>query len=613
MRMIKGKHAKKNKFKINKIFLMIPIIIVVLITILLIHNNNLKQFNNYSKNYIKKNKLTKEIGKINHSSIYGISSIYYINYPKFSNNNLDSVIDSIKKSILGNTCKKCIIDYESYNSYDGVISVAFIETKMNKKKSIDYKKVYTVNLDSREEEKLKDTYIFIGKYESKITDYIDNYLNSNEKLKKNLKQQYKNVINKDTDYKYVLSKDGIVVYFNSDEIIKSKDIIKIVIPYDEMKDYLNIDTTISYKSIKEVKSTKEKFSDNKKVMYVKRLSNIYSSNSRNSDVINTIDKGKKVAVKKSSKNYSLIKYKNKDGYILNNYLSDEIVADKGYTDTNEVVYASEDIVIRKGINDTDEELVKLALGDSITRIGTSENGFSEVVYNNEKGFVKSSYLLLFKPNPNAYINIDKSKNINAKGGMVALTFDDGPNPSSTNRILDTLQKYNAVATFFDLGKLAVAYPDVVKRELSIGCEVGSHTYGHVNLNNLSAPAIKNEIESSKNAFISVLGKDVGLIRPPYGNANELVKANLPYPIINWNVDTLDWKTRNKDAIVNEVRKIDNLDGKIVLMHSIYETTADAVEVIVPELIKQGYQLVTVSQLAYYKCATLTPGKKYFGF
>ena len=65
MRMIKGKHAKKNKFKINKIFLMIPIIIVVLITILLIHNNNLKQFNNYSKNYIKKNKLTKEIGKIN--------------------------------------------------------------------------------------------------------------------------------------------------------------------------------------------------------------------------------------------------------------------------------------------------------------------------------------------------------------------------------------------------------------------------------------------------------------------------------------------------------------------------------------------------------------------
>ena len=111
----------------------------------------------------------------------------------------------------------------------------------------------------------------------------------------------------------------------------------------------------------------------------------------------------------------------------------------------------------------------------------------------------------------------------------------------------------------------------------------------------------------------LLGHDVSLLRPPYGNANDLVKSNIPYPLIHWNVDTLDWKTKNKDAIISEVRKIDNLDGKIVLFHSIYETTADAIEVIVPELINQGYQLVTISEMAYYKGETLNPGQKYYGF
>ena len=613
MERIKGKHVMKKKFKFNVLYIIIPIIIIIFLILLLLHDSCLKKLNSYSKKIISHDKLTKEVGKASSISKYRINKAYYINYPKFSDDNLDLIITDMTGDFSNNVSKKSVIDYESYNSYDGVISVAFIENKINKKNKRYYKEVYVLNLDPREKEVLKDSYIFVGDYKSKITEYVDNYLNSNDKLKSKLKKRYKKVVNKKHDYKYVLNKDGVIVYFNSNEIANSKDIIKIVIPYDDIKDYINIDTNKTYKKVKDIKEKKEKFTDNKTDKYVKRLSNVYEKSSRNSKLLGTIDKGVKISVSKMSDNYSLIKYNNKKGYILNRYLSDEIVADKDYIDVNEVVYASEDIIVRKGISNNDEELVHLAIGDSITRIGISNNGFSEVVYNNEKGFVKSNYLSLVKPDLNVYINVDKNRNINARGGMVALTFDDGPSPSSTNRILNTLEKYHAVATFFDLGKLVVAYPDVVKREISIGCEVGSHTYSHVNLNNLNAAGIKSELESSKNAFVSVLGHDVGLIRPPYGNANEFVKSNIPYPLINWNVDTLDWKTKNKDAIVNEVRKIGNLDGKIVLMHSIYETTADAVEVIVPELINEGYQLVTVSELAYYKGATLTPGVKYFGF
>ena len=111
----------------------------------------------------------------------------------------------------------------------------------------------------------------------------------------------------------------------------------------------------------------------------------------------------------------------------------------------------------------------------------------------------------------------------------------------------------------------------------------------------------------------LLGHDVSLVRPPYGNANALVQANVPYPLIHWNIDTLDWKSRNKEAILKEVRAIENYDGKIILMHSIYLTTADAVEVIVPELINKGYQLVTISEMAYYKGVDLKPGQKYYSF
>ena len=624
-----GRHArkvnKKGKFLI-RISIVLMVFIVLFIIQTLFFNNKLSEMKKVSKKYFKNNEYTKEVGTIKNNAKFNLTKSYYIRYPKFKydeiNKEISNIVNkSIKKdvtkglisgfkSIIHNDYVYNIVDYESYLAPDGIIGISFINSKVNKKGKVISENVYTINLDINQG-KLKDTYVFVKGYKDAFTKYIDNYLNSNEDLKNKLSSKYKDIINKDNSYKYLLTKDSILVYFDSNEILKNnKKVLKISIPYNEVDNILNIDYNNIIK-LKDIKKINEEFKDNTKEMYVKRLSNIYKDSNKNSEVITTIDKGNKVSVVKSSENYSLIKYNKKGGYILNKCLSDDIVADSGYIDTLETVYATEEISIKKSIKDDAEELVKLAFGDSITRIGTNDDGWSEVVYDNQKGFIKSSYLSLIKPS--RHINIDKNKNINAKGGMVALTFDDGPNPSSSGRILDTLEKYHAVATFFDLGKLVLAYPDVVKREEALGCEVGSHSYDHPNLNNLGVEGIQAQVTNSRNAFVSVLGHDVDIMRPPYGNANDLVKANIPYPLINWNVDTLDWKSRNKDAIVNEVRKIGNLDGKIILMHSIYETTADAVEVIVPELINEGYQLVTVSELAYYKGAELSPGVKYFGF
>lgn len=625
----KGKHAKKIAIRKKRIVLVSILVFILLLFIisLFIKNNQLSKIKKHAELYTEKYKLEKNIGNLKSLSKRGMIKSYYINYPKFNNKNLNLIIDKQKKRLINGINSKSIsnkisdlkenkvsydlVDYESYFGPDGIIGIAFKKYEIDTKNKKMTESVITINIEKNEKQELKPTYLFVGNYKSKITDFIDNYLNSDENIKKKLKKNYKDFINKDADYNIVIGNDSIYVYFDSNEILKDDSSLKISIPFSEINDILNFDVDTRYKNIKEIKNNKEIFKDNKKKMYVKTLSNFYKKYNKNSDLIGSLNKGIEVEAVKSSEKFSKVKYKSQYGYILNKCLSDDIVADNGYTDVLETVYASEDIIVRKKADDEGEELTKLAFGESITRIGTSSNGWSEIVYDNKKGFIKSNYLSL--TNPTTKINIDKNKNIDAHGRMVALTFDDGPNPSSTNRILDTLEKHHVVATFFDLGKLVKNYPDVVKREESIGCEVGSHTYDHPNLNNLSIEGIKVQINNSKDAFISVLGHDVSLLRPPYGNANDLVKSNIPYPLIHWNVDTLDWKTKNKDAIISEVRKIENLDGKIVLFHSIYETTADAIEVIVPELINQGYQLVTISEMAYYKGETLNPGQKYYGF
>lgn len=280
-----------------------------------------------------------------------------------------------------------------------------------------------------------------------------------------------------------------------------------------------------------------------------------------------------------------------------------------------LVYAITKINIRKEDSEKSAVIGKINAEESATLIKSQDNGWCKVKYNNKEGFIYSKYLTTEKPEEAEHNEIDTEiinpRKLDKNKPMVVLTFDDGPNPVSTPIILDTLEKYNARATFFDLGSLMENNSKIVKREEKIGCEVASHTYSHKNLNTLSENEVLEEQEKTDEQMQKILGHTSKLIRPPYGNANFLVKSYLNnYALIGWDIDTLDWESKNAESVIKEVRKYSNYDGKIVLMHSIYKSTAEAVKTIVPELIKKGYQLVTISEMAEAKGIKLQSGILY---
>ena len=285
-----------------------------------------------------------------------------------------------------------------------------------------------------------------------------------------------------------------------------------------------------------------------------------------------------------------------------------------YIDVNETVYATTNVNIRAFDNASCDKKGLLQSDKSITRTGIGNNGWSRVIFNGEVTYVASNYLTTEKPPEKIPVKVPiKNRNIDPLKPMVALTFDDGPNGTATPKILDILEKYNVVATFFDLGTCMENYPNITKREEQIGCEVGSHTYSHQNLNKLSGEEIQDDISNASRIYEKTLGHTLYLVRLPYGNANVTVRRTLKYPLIGWDVDSLDWKTRDKKKILEEVNKISNFDGRIILMHSIYNSTAEAVEELVPQLLSKGYQLVTVSEMAKYKEKTLQTSTVYYNF
>ena len=196
--------------------------------------------------------------------------------------------------------------------------------------------------------------------------------------------------------------------------------------------------------------------------------------------------------------------------------------------------------------------------------------------------------------------------------LVALTFDDGPSPETTPRLLDILQEKDAPATFFMLGSKAAAYPDIAKRALKEAHEVASHTMYHQNLIRLPAASATSDINEAKSTLKSILGRDVTYTRPPYGNINDTVRTTVGTPIILWSVDTEDWKNKNVDAIIaTAMREVH--DGAIILMHDIYPTTVDAVPILIDALRKNGYEFTTISELTKARNAKLENGVAYYNF
>lgn len=180
--------------------------------------------------------------------------------------------------------------------------------------------------------------------------------------------------------------------------------------------------------------------------------------------------------------------------------------------------------------------------------------------------------------------------------MVALTFDDGPHEVYTAQVLDILEKHGAVATFFEIASRLSRAPEAVQRASALGCEIGSHSYRHADLSKMSADALQEDLALADAAFTEVLGSAPTLLRPPYGSAGKTLKSTAGRPLIAWSVDPQDWKVRDAEKVMAHIQGFDSLDGQVILLHSTYETTVEAVRTLVPWLLEEGYQLVTVTEL-----------------
>jgi len=196
--------------------------------------------------------------------------------------------------------------------------------------------------------------------------------------------------------------------------------------------------------------------------------------------------------------------------------------------------------------------------------------------------------------------------------LVALTFDDGPSPETTPKLLDVLMEKDVVATFFELGFKVEKNPEITQRVAREGHEIGSHTMWHQNLIRVTKGAAEDDIETAKEVFREVLGKDVELTRMPYGNSNKFTAEIAGTPLIYWSVDTRDWESLNSEAVVEQTTDA-VYDGAIVLMHDIHPSTVEAVPEVVDELREEGYEFVTVSELAELRGVELEDGETYFGF
>lgn len=205
-----------------------------------------------------------------------------------------------------------------------------------------------------------------------------------------------------------------------------------------------------------------------------------------------------------------------------------------------------------------------------------------------------------------------SNNIDPDKPMIALTFDDGPPYSqSSERILDVLEKYNARATFFMVGTNAADHPDNLKRKVKLGCEIGNHTYTHQHYGKNVTTA---DVSKASDAIYKACGVRPTAFRSPGGNTTETIRNECKkegMALYYWSIDTEDWKSRNADKVYSNVMK-NVKDGDIILMHEIYGSTADAVEKLVPALIKKGYQLVTCQELIQAKTGkNPQPGQQYY--
>ena len=192
---------------------------------------------------------------------------------------------------------------------------------------------------------------------------------------------------------------------------------------------------------------------------------------------------------------------------------------------------------------------------------------------------------------------------------VALTFDDGPSPRCTPQLLDGLKERGVPATFFVVGCQVVKDPDIVIRMAAEGHQVGNHSYDHKELDKLSCGEAAEDMQRNNDLLCQLLGEGDYWVRPPYGLLSQEETAALTVPVINWSVDTEDWKSKDAEKILDIIYR-DTGDGDIILLHDRYLNSVDAALRAVDHLQQQGYRFVTVAELLALKGVEPERGEVY---
>ena len=206
-----------------------------------------------------------------------------------------------------------------------------------------------------------------------------------------------------------------------------------------------------------------------------------------------------------------------------------------------------------------------------------------------------------------YFNDDGTYDPSQHKTRIAFTFDDGPG-EYTDELLDCLEQNNAHATFFMLGQNVGSWESEVQRMADIGCEIGSHSWDHPNLYDLDMDAVAKEFSDTDAALEKACGQKASVARAPYGNWSDDIISTVNKPFFTWSLDSLDWSYLDVNKDYDAVMNGDLTDGSIILMHDIHEPSVKAALRLIPDLIAQGYKLVTVSEMAAAKNVTLQPAK-----
>lgn len=191
---------------------------------------------------------------------------------------------------------------------------------------------------------------------------------------------------------------------------------------------------------------------------------------------------------------------------------------------------------------------------------------------------------------------------------IALTFDDGPGPY-THKLLATLRKQGAHATFFVIGNRVNKFRKLARQELTEGHQLCAHSWSHKNLNKMSKRKLRKDVTKTVSAIKNATAHTVGCMRPPYGAMSAKKAKWTGLENILWNVDTLDWKTLSTKKTIKAATKHAKR-GQIILMHDIHKSTVKGVPKIISKLQHKGYKLVTVNALL--EPMHPHPGRKYFG-